>query len=1161
MFTRVLVANRGVAAIRITRTLRRLNITAIAVHTQPDRHAPHTAAADRSIPIDTYLNVDSILQAAHRSGAQAIHPGYGFLAENADFAQACLDANLTFIGPTPQQIQDFGLKHRARALAEAARVPLAPGSPLLPDAAAAHQAAERIGYPVMLKSTAGGGGIGLLRIDDPAALEAAFHTVAQQAQKAFANPDLFLERYIPAARHIEVQIFGDGQGRVLTLGDRDCSAQRRHQKIIEEAPAPDLPTTVRTALHDAARRLAQSVNYANAGTVEFIYDPATQSPYFLEVNTRLQVEHGITDAIYGIDLVEWMLRQAAGEPLPKTPEPHGHAIEARLYAEDPAQDFRPAAGRLTQVAFPPTATIESCVETGTEISPFYDPMLATVIATGPDRQAALQALRETLAATRLDGTETNLDYLRHLLDTGALNATITTATLAACPYHPPRIVVLDPGTETTIQDWPGRQGYWHVGVPPSGPMDDRSFRLANRAVGNPEGAPGLEIVVSGPTLRFDTAALVCLAGAPLPATLNGTPIPYWEPIAIRPGALLAIGAGALAGARTYLAIQGGLDVPEYLGSRSTFTLGGFGGHQGRPLRPGDILRPTPTPPATPPAPIPKADRPTLTNAWTIAVLDGPHGAPDFLTPAGIEALYAATWTVHYNSSRTGIRLLGPRPQWARAHGGEAGLHPSNIHDTPYAIGAIDLTGDTPIILGPDGPSLGGFVCPITITTTDLWKTGQLRPGDTIQFQRDAEKPSPALAGEGWVRVASPNQPKTPSVTYRQSGNASLLVEYGDPVLDLALRFRIHLLHQAIEAAKLPGIIDLTPGIRALQIHHDPATLPLPTLMATLADIETTLPDAATVTVPSRTIHLPLSWDDPATRLAIDRYIQGVRPDAPWCPSNIEFIRRINGLDTIDDVKRIVLSAEYLVLGLGDVYLGAPVATPLDPRHRLVTTKYNPARTWTPENAVGIGGAYLCVYGMEGPGGYQFVGRTCQVWNTHRTTGAFPPGQPWLLRFFDRIRFHEVSPEALLQFRDDFPQGKAHLEITEGTFSLRDHQAFLATQAAPIAAFKSRQQAAFDAERARWAETDRDHDQPEPSASPPPAALPPGHIAVTSPVAGGVWKLMVAEGDPVAAGQVLLVLDSMKVQMSVPAPRAGTVAALRCTEGAVVAMGQRLIDLA
>ncbi len=404
-------------------------------------------------------------------------------------------------------------------------------------------------------------------------------------------------------------------------------------------------------------------------------------------------------------------------------------------------------------------------------------------------------------------------------------------------------------------------------------------------------------------------------------------------------------------------------------------------------------------------------------------------------------------------------MIGPKPRWARQDGGEAGLHPSNIHDNAYAVGAIDFTGDMPIILGPDGPSCGGFVCPATIIAADLWKIGQLRPGDKVRFvavtaaearlrevTQEAEietlrlaasiagraEPSAAEKSTQSAKSRSPARqsppsctPPPPAATRLRSATVApatntCLIEYGPLVLDLDLRFRVHALQQWLQLNHTPGLLDLTPGIRSLQVHYDSRVLPLERLMETLLDAEAHLPAADDMEVPSRIVHLPLSWEDESTLLAIRKYMQTVRKDAPWCPSNIEFIRRINGLDSVDDVKRIAFDASYLVYAFGDVYLGAPVATPYDPRHRLVTTKYNPARTWTPENAVGIGGAYLCIYGMEGPGGYQFIGRTIQMWNRWRQTADFTDGKPWLLRFFDQIRFYEVSAAELLQLARRFP---------------------------------------------------------------------------------------------------------------------------------------------
>jgi urea carboxylase len=367
---------------------------------------------------------------------------------------------------------------------------------------------------------------------------------------------------------------------------------------------------------------------------------------------------------------------------------------------------------------------------------------------------------------------------------------------------------------------------------------------------------------------------------------------------------------------------------------------------------------------------------------------------------------------------------------------------------------------------------------------------------------------------------------------------------------------------ALEARGDPAIIDLTPGVRSLQIHYDCAKLPLEDLVALLRTIDAELDSIDDVTVASRIVHLPLSWNDDAIQQAIDKYAQSVRPDAPWCPSNIEFIRRMNGLASIDEVRRIVFEASYLVLGLGDVYLGAPVATPVDPRHRLVTTKYNPARTWTAENSVGIGGAYMCVYGMEGPGGYQLFGRTCQMWNTYRATKEFEAGKPWLLRFFDQVRFHPVSAGELVRFREGFRDGTVSLDIEPATFSLKDYRAFLAANRDEIGAFKSRQQAAFEAERARWQTTDQAGDAADTGAGVETGdeALPDGATAVPSPVPGSVWKLAVTQGARVAAGDVLVVVESMKMEMSVVASMDGIVHEVRCAEGRAVALGQTLIVL-
>jgi urea carboxylase len=1038
MFDKVLIANRGEIAGRIGRTLRRMGVKSVAVYSDPDRFTRPVLDADEAIRLgpaaatESYLDVEAVIRACKATGAQAVHPGYGFLSENKRFAERLALEGIRFIGPRPEHLDAFGLKHKARELAERSGVPLLPGSRLLSDLDEAVQEADRIGFPLMLKSTAGGGGIGMQLCRDMASLQEKFETVQRTARASFGDARVYLERFIAEARHIEVQIFGDGKGRVVALGERDCSLQRRNQKVVEETPAPGIDDRMRADLHSAAIALGESVEYESAGTVEFIYDVGRKEFYFLEVNTRLQVEHPVTEAVYGIDLVECMVRQAAGENVLDeliALKPEGAAIEVRLYAENPGALFRPSSGRLINVSFPHDARVDGWIETGTEVTPFYDPMLAKVIVSADSREAAIAKLTAALAMTAVSGIETNLGYLRAIIASDVfLEGRVATSFLGSFAFSPTTLDVLAPGAQSTIQELPGRVGLWDVGVPPSGPMDELSFRLANRVVGNQETTTALEMTARGATLRFNVARIFALVGARMKATLDGVPVVNNEPVEARAGQVLTIGVIEGPGMRTYLAVQGGFDVPEYLGSRATFSLGGFGGHATGPLKVGDVLHLTDGVSKTARG-LTGEEIPPLTRNWNIGVVYGPHGAPDFFLDRDIETLFSSEYEVHFNSARTGVRLTGPKPDWARADGGEAGLHPSNIHDNAYAIGSIDFTGDMPIILGPDGPSLGGFVCPAVTAREEMWKLGQLKPGDKVRFG-SVERAGDPVAGptvEASRELGSPivarNDFGPLPVVYRRAGDDNLLVEYGAMILDIGLRMRVHLLAQAVSDSNLPGLIELTPGIRSLQIHYDGNILSRRRLIDVLQNIETTLPSVEDMRVPSRIVRLPLSWNDPQADPAMRKYQELVRPNAPWCPSNIEFIRRINGLVDEDAVQSVIFDASYVVLGLGDVYLGAPVATPVDPRHRLVTTKYNSARTWTPENAVGIGGAYMCVYGMEGPGGYQLFGRTIQMWNSWRSTSEFEPGKPWLLRFFDQIQFYPVDAEELLEARLAFPHGR------------------------------------------------------------------------------------------------------------------------------------------
>ncbi|GAB4231140.1 MAG: acetyl/propionyl/methylcrotonyl-CoA carboxylase subunit alpha [Kiloniellaceae bacterium] len=426
MFETVLIANRGEIACRVIRTARRLGLRSVAVYSEADSRALHVAEADAAFCIgpapaaESYLRGEAILEAAKAAGAQAIHPGYGFLSENAAFAEACATAGVTFIGPPAAAIRAMGSKSEAKALMQAAGVPLIPGyHGDAQEAGALADEAEKVGYPLMIKASAGGGGKGMRVVHQAGDFAEALQAARREAMASFGDEHVLLERYLAAPRHIELQIFRDDHGRGVHLFERDCSSQRRHQKVVEEAPAPGLGEALRQAMGEAALKAAEAIDYRGAGTVEFLLDG--EAFYFMEMNTRLQVEHPVTEMITGFDLVEWQLRVAAGEPLPASQEEisiSGHAIEARLYAEDPANGFLPSTGELLHLAFPEGAEgirIDSGVRGGDRVTVHYDPMIAKVIAWGGDRDAALRRLQQALARTEVAGVVTNVEFLRAVL--------------------------------------------------------------------------------------------------------------------------------------------------------------------------------------------------------------------------------------------------------------------------------------------------------------------------------------------------------------------------------------------------------------------------------------------------------------------------------------------------------------------------------------------------------------------------------------------------------------------------------------------------------------------------------------------------------------------------------------------------------------------------
>lgn len=1086
----VLVANRGEIAVRIIKTLHKMSLKAVAIYSDVDVDAAHVHDADVALRLtgstiaETYLNMSQILNLAVSASVDAVIPGYGFLAEKAEFAADVEAAGLLWIGPTPHQMEELGLKHRSREIAAEANVSTVPGSrQLVVSLEEAVIESQRIGFPLMLKSTAGGGGIGLRHCQHQDDLEAAFAGVQRQAMANFGNGGVFLERFVQHARHIEVQILGDGTGRVVAVGERDCSLQRRHQKVIEESPAFAVAADICEAMKAAAVRLASAVKYRNVGTVEFIYDVDAHEFYFLEVNTRLQVEHPVTESVTGLDMVECMIRIADGhcEDLFSPLQPvtvSGASIEARVYAENPLQGFRPCAGKVDHVYFPLDLRVDTWIKAGTEMTASYDPLMAKLIATGKTRAEAMDRLARGLAETRIDGVQTNLEYLRQIVASEMFQTgEYTTKTLDKFAFTAPFVEIAEPGALSTLQDYPGRTGYWSIGVPPSGPMDDYSHRLANRLVGNTSDAAAIECTLQGPRLKFHLDAVVAVTGARVIMTLDGQVVPTEKGLLVKAGQTLAVGIMEH-GYRAYIAVRGGFLVPVVMGSRSTLELGKLGGYSGRKLQSGDLLPISnlvvPSDEVFPSAaevPIPRGPR----AKWTIRVIPGPYGSPDFFTARGLEDLFSSEWRVHHNSNRLGVRLTGARPEWARKTGGEAGLHPSNIHDSPYSVGSVSFTGDEAVVLTCDGPSLGGFVVFCVVISADMWKMGQVRPGDSIRFKpigieaalrldqelssaikalklfphAQANGDEPLFIEHNAPVIVGHIKQQDHNITVRQAGDRAILLEFGETTtFDLRQSFQIYAFCEQHRKRPIPGVEELTPGVYTLHVIYHKGIMP-EAILASL--VEHALSYTVPSRVPSRTFRVPLVFNDSVSRAAVERYAATIRSDAPWLPSNIDFLTRLNGLE--DGISSILYDATFLVLGIGDVFLGSPCTIPLDPRHRLFGTKYNPSRSFTPRGSVGIGGQYMCIYATDSPGGYQLVGRTVDIWDPLlvSTVTKEVSVNPWMFRIFDRIRFYPVTEGQL-----DATPADQLVHIVNDSLDLVEYEAWLEKIDEDVRLFSNRQ---------------------------------------------------------------------------------------------------------
>lgn len=1215
-FKKVLIANRGEIAVRIEKTLKKLGILSVAVYSDPDKYAQHVLDADVAVPLhgstaaETYLNIEKIVAAAQQTGAEAVIPGYGFLSENADFADRCKEEGIVFVGPSGDAIRKLGLKHSAREIAQNAGVPLVPGSGLIKSASEAREFAATIGYPVMVKSTAGGGGIGLQKVDLEEDIERVFQTVQHQGASYFGDSGVFIERFVEHARHVEVQILADGYGDAIALGERDCSLQRRNQKIIEETPAPNLPQKTRERLHSAAENLAKSMKYKSAGTVEFIYDSKRDEFYFLEVNTRLQVEHPITEMVTGYDLVEWMIYIAADSAPNLTAQKAslkvtGASMEARLYAENAVKNFRPSPGQITEVSFPSFARVDTWVLKGTTVSSEYDPTLAKIIVHGTDRADALAKLNRALEETVVQGVVTNVDYLRLIALLEVFSAVkFHTKILDSYEYEARALEVVSPGAYTTVQDYPGRVGLWRIGVPPSGPMDSYLFRAANRIVGNHEAAPGIEMTLIGPSLKFHYDAVVAIAGGEVNATLDDLPVDMYKPIHVSKGQTLAVGK-LVSGCRLYLAIRNGIDVGAYLGLRLTFALGNLGGYNGRTLKFGDVLfvgQPglslcSLPAPVSAPAPLPKLLIPHLaTKSWKIAVTCGPHGAPDIFKPEFVNTFFSSEWKIHYNLNRFGVRLVGPKPEWARLDGGEGGLHPSNAHDYVYLMGAINFTGDEPVILTCDGPSLGGFVCHAVVCEAEMWKVGQVKPGDTIQFvpvlydsaralKSNMEKVLELLEGtfpldvekyrdqpESPVVQLLPALDRNPQVVYRQAGDRYVLVEYGEDKMDLNLSYRVHKLIEMVESHKTVGIVEMSQGVRSVLVEFDGSKVHQKRLLEILLAYEREILWVNKWSVPLKLVRLPMAFEDKKTLDAVKRYQETIRASAPWLPNNVDFIAKINGMER-EDVRDLMYAARFLVLGLGDVFLGAPCAVPLQGELTarkyplpLIGSKYNPLRTFTPNGTVGLGGMYMCIYTMESPGGYQLVGRTIPIWDKLSLGGHSVDGEgkekPWLLTPFDQIEFYPVSEEELEVLTEQAQNGKYKVEISDTVFDHKKYLEWIQEHSAEIEKLKESKKIGEKLEEFKRLIQVSNQELLESSApkSQEEETYPEDAEMVYSQYSGRFWKPLVQVGDEVEQGAGLVVVEAMKTEMTVTAPKSGKVLKIVHVNGDMVEAGDLVVVL-
>lgn len=1210
---RVLIANRGEIAVRLTRCCKQHGLFSIAVYSPEDADSIHVSEADESVPLSglggsAYLDIKQMVTIAVARRADVVLPGYGFLSENSQFAKAIGDAGIVFAGPGFESIEMFGIKHIAREIAERNSVPVLSGTPLVESPQRAREMALEIGFPVMMKSTAGGGGMGLKVCWDENELESAFREVVSRGEVLFKNTGVFLEKYIQSGRHIEVQIFGNGQGDVLTFGERECSIQRRHQKVIEECPSPFVAdnTELRRKICCCAADLASSANYKSVGTVEFLLDNTTSNFYFLEMNTRLQVEHGITELVYGVDLVFMMLLQAEYEAkgevgipsqdlkrLQGNCQPIGHAIEARLYAENPSKSFQPSPGILHLVDIYEkespgcTTRVDHWIATGSKISPYFDPLLAKFMVWGDSREEARSVVNEVLARSSICGPATNKEYLIGILNSQEFitGHTLTTFLNKDFVFLPNLIEFIRPGAYTTVQDLPGRVGY-SGGVPLGGAADPLHFQLANLIVGNSKNKEALEISVKGPKIKFYSPAIICLAGADFQFKVNNQQVPMFASLEVPAGSIVSIGTPFGTGARAYLAIKNGFpDIAPYLGSKSCTPTLSLGGHQGRIIMQGDFLGISRSPEfqtvkicaQLPAYSIP----PKLSSeqeAWTIRTLSGPHDTPDICDVKKMDDFYRTDYKVNINSNRGCTKLDGQADVFSRTDGGDGGSHPSNILEYPYPTCGVSVIGNGMAMFGVDGGTLSGFTCIAVPLLCDWWKNGQAQIGAKIHFKPVTYKQALELnkcrknfmediqkafeMGTPFPKFPDPEVSKSfpaadefksllysraqygdsPQMNIRQAGEGMVLVDFGVREFDLVHCGYQRIIEELLDPYLNEEIIRVESCTAAVGVLFDSEITSRGIIVDKILKLVEDLPSPRELKIKSTLYRLPCTFEHSALDHCLERYMHSQRPYAAYLPSNAEYIMKANNLETVQDFKKMIIGQRQVVTAVS-FFCGNTLTVNLDPSTRLLTGKYNPPRTFTPKGAIGSGSVGQSIYSIDCPGGFMVWAMTLPdlCWNTFSRLKTLKSGKPWFFTNFDQIEYYEVDETELNRLNNHLISGKLDIVTEEVELDFGKYKEFVEGNETTLQISKQNKKESV----LRLAEEDMksfekwDHEVKQAAAMKKVDGekVPlgdSGAIPVTGGMSANVFKVNVKSGDIIESQSDIVVLEAMKMEIHISA---------------------------